>query len=399
MDPLPTSDTEPSTPEAEFVLGLLRRVGNADEVDPRLCEIAAAGPDWNAILELVSRHRLNAVLRRTIDETDILAPEETRDMLAARNQQNSIENLRCSRQLYEIVELFASNDIAALPYKGPVLSEVAYGSVGDRSFVDLDLLVAADDVAAACDLLEQRGYERINFADVPVKTLVDGTVFRWGKEFRFVHPDGELPVELRFGFIGGSRSDVDVFSDLWERRTASTLTGQNLSTLSLEDRALLLLVHGTKHGWRQLSWVYDIALLHEQNVDWDSVLTRAKRYRWSQAVLYGIGVLVGLTGLPFPDAIQFELESSRLCTWGANYTVGRLRNDLGTDLTYLEPITTAIFLNDSLSGKITDGLDEVLAPRKTNYEWVPLPPRLFPLYYLIRPIHLCVDTVKRFTGR
>jgi len=69
-----------------------------------------------------------------------------------------------------------------------VLAEVAYGSVGDRSFGDLDLLVAADDVASACDLLERRGYERINFADVPVETLVDGTPFRWGKEFRFVDP-------------------------------------------------------------------------------------------------------------------------------------------------------------------------------------------------------------------
>jgi len=72
-----------------------------------------------------------------------------------------------------------------------VLAEVAYGSVGDRSFGDLDLLVAADDVASACDLLERRGYERINFADVPVETLVDGTPFRWGKEFRFVDPDGD----------------------------------------------------------------------------------------------------------------------------------------------------------------------------------------------------------------
>jgi hypothetical protein len=259
--------TEATSLETELVLGLLRRVGNPDEVDSRLREIADANPDWHAILELVSRHRLHAVLRRTLDEAAVTAPEEIETMLTARNHETSVENLQHSRQLYEIVELFRSNDIAALPYKGPVLAEAAYGSVGDRSFGDLDLLVATEDVAAACDLLERRGYERINFAGVSVERLIDGTVFRWGKEFRFVDPEGGFPVELRFGFIGGRRSDTEIFSDLWERRTSSTLTGQSLATLSPEDRALLLLVHGTKHGWRQLSWVYDVALVCRQGVD------------------------------------------------------------------------------------------------------------------------------------
>jgi|GEM_PF-1497180 hypothetical protein len=388
-----------TTPETEFVLGLLQRVGNTDEVDPYLREIGEANPDWNAILDLVSRHRLHAVLRRTLEEAEVDVPREIADRLEARHHEYSLKNLQHSRQLYELLELFGSNDIAALPYKGPVLAEVAYGSVGDRSFGDLDLLVAADDVASACDLLERRGYERINFADVPVETLVDGTPFRWGKEFRFVDPDGGLPVELRFGFIGGSRSDAEIFSDLWKRRTSSTLTGRTLSTLSPEDRALLLLVHGTKHGWRQLSWVYDIALIYKQDIDWEVVLTRAKTYRWLRAVLYGSAVMTELTGVPVPEAIQSELKSEGLCSWGANQTVARIRKDLGEDLTYLEPITTAMFLNDGLSGAVRDGLDEVLAPRKADYEWVSLPPRLYPLYYLVRPCHLCINTFKQFAGR
>ena len=391
--------TEATSLETEFVLGLLRRVGNPDEVDSRLREIADANPDWHAILELVSRHRLHAVLRRTLDEAAVTAPEEIETMLTARNHETSVENLQHSRQLYEIVELFRSNDIAALPYKGPVLAEAAYGSVGDRSFGDLDLLVATEDVAAACDLLERRGYERINFAGVSVERLIDGTVFRWGKEFRFVDPEGGFPVELRFGFIGGRRSDTEIFSDLWERRTSSTLTGQSLATLSPEDRALLLLVHGTKHGWRQLSWVYDVALVCRQDIDWDRVLTRAKRYSWLYAVLYGIGVLTGLTGLSAPTAVQSDLESSRLCSWGANRTVAHLRNGLGSDLTYLEPITTALFLNDGPFGALADVLDEILAPRKADYEWIPLPPRLYPLYYFVRPFHLFVTALRWFTDR
>jgi hypothetical protein len=190
-----------------------------------------------------------------------------------------------------------------------------------------------------------------------------------------------------------------IFWDLWERRTRSTLTGQTLSTLSPEDRALLLLVHGTKHGWRQLLWVYDLAEIYKQDIDWHVVLTRAKKYRWRHAVLYGIAVLTEFTGLSVPSAMESELKSSRLCSWGANQTVKQIRNNLGGVLTHLEPVTTAMFLNDSLSGAFAACLDEVLAPRKTDYEWISLPPRLYPLYYLVRPCHVFVNTIKRFTGQ
>ena len=58
-----------------------------------------------------------------------------------------------------------------------------------------------------------------------------------------------------------------------------------------------------------------------------------------------------------------------------------------------------MFLNDGVSGAVADGIDEVLAPRKADYEWVALSPRLYPLYYLVRPLHLLFSTIKRVAGR
>ena len=387
------------TPETEFVLGLLQRVGNPDEVDSRLREISRSDPDWNVILDLVSRHRLHAVFRRTVNETEVAAPKEITDMLEARFRENSIGNLQHCRQLFKLVELFDSNDIAALPYKGPVLAEAVYGSVGDRSFGDLDFLVDTEDVVPACDLLEQHGYDRLNFTNVSVETLISGTPFRWGKEFRFIDSNENLPVELRFGFIGSSQLGTKIFSELWERRTTEALTGRTLSTLSPEDRALLLLVHGTKHGWRQLSWVYDVALAYEQNIDWEIVLMRAKKYRWLNAVLYGNAVINRLTGLSIPEPIQAELDSSAVCVWGGNRTAARLRDGLDADLTHLEPLTTAMFLQDSPYGSLTEAINEVLAPRKSDYEWISLPPFLYPLYYPIRLFRLGINTSKRLVGK
>lgn len=384
-----------STPESEFVLRLLQRAGGADLSNTRLEAIADAGPDWNVILNLVSQHRLSSVLRGTLNDLAIDPPQEVTRTLDARYREYSIGNLSHSRQLYELSDLFESNAIAALPYKGPVLAEAAYGGIGDRAFGDLDFLVAKDDVKTACDILERHGYERINFSDVPVETLVDGTVFRWGKEFRFVDRDGGLPVELRFGFIGGNRSDSAVFADLWDRRMPTALAGRTVSALSPEDRALLLLVHGTKHGWRQLLWVYDIALILGQDIDWKAVLTRADTHNWRNAVLYGLAVTAELTGLSIPETVQTELDSSRLCSWGARQTVGRLQEGLDENLLYLEPITTSVFLNDNLYSAFLEGADEILAPRKADHDWITLPTHLHPLYRLVRPCRLGVSTIKQ----
>lgn len=388
-----------STSATEFAFGLLRRIGAPDETDSRLEAIATADPDWNAIFDLVARHRLHSALRRTLDDLDVTLPPKFDQKLDTRYRENSLTNLDHARQLLELTDLFDANNIAALPYKGPVLAGVGYGSVGERSFGDLDFLVKKEDVEAACTLLEEHGYERLNFPDIPVATLVDGTPFRWGKEFRFKSEDSGLPVELRFGFIGGNRSDSRVISDFWTRRTPVELAGRSVSTLSPEDRALLLLVHGTKHGWRQLSWVYDIGKIREHDIDWDVVLRRAERYSWRNAVLYGLAATSKLTEQPVPDVIEAELKSSRFCSYGSSRTVACLRNQPWANLTHLEPITTAMFLNDSMFDVLADGLDEIFAPRKSDYERVLLPPPLYPLYYLIRLYTLFINTIKQLTSR
>jgi len=383
------------TPEDEFVFRLLQRVGNPQESDPRLETIAESNPDWNEILKLALQHGLGVVFRRTIADIDADPPSEIVRMLDERYRENSLHNLKYSRQLHEICDLFDANEITALPYKGPVLAEVAHGGVGDRTFVDLDFLVSENDIKAACECLERRGYERVNFADIPVETLVEGTVFRWGKEFRFVDPRGGPPIELRFGFIGGRRSDAAVIADLWERRTTTSLGGRTVSALSSEDRALLLLVHGTKHGWRQLSWVYDIAQILQQDIDWETVLMRAEQYRWQNAIIYGLAVTAELTELSVPEPIRSELDTAWLCSWGGQRTVAHLQANPNENLQYLEPITTAMFLNDDLLATFIEGAHELIAPRKADYELIPLPATLYPLYYVVRAYRLSRTKTKQ----
>lgn len=340
--------------------------------------------DWSKIHNIVLRHRVASSFVNVLDNTAVEPPEEIGLTLEERVHETSLRNLEYSRQLHELSDLFDEYDITALPFKGPVLAEIAYDSVSDRCFDDLDFLVHREDVKEACQLLEQEGYKRINFPGISVETLIDGTVFRWGKELRFVNPDNGVPVELRFGFIGGEHSDLDIINEFWERRTTVPVAGEPLPALSPEDRALLVLVHGTKHGWRRLSWVSDTVSIVQQNIDWETVMMRAKKYRWRNATIYGLAVVEQLADVTVPDPVKSEMESNRLCLWGAQRTAAYIQNHPEENLGYLEPIATALYLNDELSGAVAEGINELCAPRKADYELIKLPQPLHPMYTFVR---------------
>ena len=340
--------------------------------------------DWSKIRDIVLRHRVESSFLNVLHNAAVEPPEEIGLTLEERVRETSLRNLEYSRQLHELSDLFNEYDITALPFKGPVLAEIAYDSVSDRCFDDLDFLVHSEDIQKACQLLEEEGYKRINFPGISVETLIDGTVFRWGKELRFVNPDNGVPVELRFGFIGGERSDLDIISEFWERRTVVSVAGETLPVLSPEDRALLVLVHGTKHGWRRLSWVSDTVSIVQQDIDWETVMTRAKKYRWRNATIYGLAVVKQLADVTVPDPVKSEIESNRLCLWGAQRTATCIQKHPEDKLEYLEPIATALYLNDQLSGAVAEGINELFAPRKADYELIKLPQPLHPVYTLIR---------------
>lgn len=393
----------PADPEEELLFRLVRGAGRSSDATARIGELASEIDDWDRATALARRHSLLPQLHRSLDEVGGAVPSRVRQEVRAEHRKNAMRNLWYSQYLHDLYDLFRENGVRAIPYKGPTLAQAVYGSVSLRSFGDLDFLVAKGDVLTARELLLRHGCEQLNYPGVRAETLVEGTVFRWGREFRFFHGSDRVPVELRFEFIGGTRADSEIFEDVWARRTTTSLAGRPVSGLSPEDRALLLLVHGTKHGWRRLSWVYDVALLFESAVDWDVVLKRATGYGWRNAVLFGFAVVAELTDVTVPQPLRSAVDDHPWCTWAASALTTLLREDLGGETVRIEPIATVLFLNDDVGRAAAELLDVTVSPRKIDFEWVSLPPRLYPLYYLVRPCRIGANLLgkvadNRFVG-
>ncbi|MDB2262059.1 nucleotidyltransferase family protein [Halorubrum ezzemoulense] len=385
----------PTTPEADFVFNLVRQIGNPDQAEERLREIAHTDPDWSDVLTLAGGHGIVPLLNESISGIEELVPREYAQTVQSRCRSRALENIRYVERLHDLNDAFRENQIRVIPYKGPVVAEVAYGSISCRWFSDLDFLVIEEDPLDAHGVLQDQGYKQTEFAGIPPSKLVNGSIFQWEGEFHFLNERDEIPIDLRHQFVGKYRNAEGLFSDLWERRTSVSLAGESVPALSPEDRVVLLLAHGTKHGWCRLSWVCDVALLLQQDIQWNDIIDRAAQYGWKTAVLLGIAVAAELAEIDVPRSVRRQISADPRANIGSAILCALFSADPTGDRLDLDPLTIILLLNNTPRDSLREAFNKAVSPWPSDYQWISLPQKLYPLYYLVRPIRILLHKIKK----
>lgn len=381
----------PGEPEAELVFHVARHE-LTESCKNRLKDLVRSDLDWDAVIRLASGHGILSRLYTVINSFDGAVPSEVNNRLETLHRENALRNLEYTQELHEVLSIFEDQSIRAIPYKGPTLAEYAYGSLDARWFGDLDILVDEDDVLRARELLLERGYTQTNAKGIDPNTLVRESVFRWEQEFRF--RKGNLRIELRFQLAGGDQPNKRLFEDLWQRRIELSLAGRTLKGLSPEDRLLLLLRHGTKHGWFRLSWAFDVSMVLQQEIQWDEVFGRAEEYGWMTAILLGLGMTAEVTDVEVPPEVRRDISANPRARWGTSMLIALLQKDPTGRAMDVDPITIVLFFNDSLRDSTRDLFDIIFSPSIATYQMAPLPQKLFILYYALRPVELGLKIIR-----
>ncbi len=147
-----------SIEEVELML-CCARTRSTPQMGVRVRELATQAVDWQAFLQLVASHGVRPLVYETLHSSCWEAlPETVRHELAHFYSANSAKNQFLAGELLRILQHFEAEQILAVPFKGPVLAAVLYGSVALREFVDLDILVREADVPKAREILSNLGY-------------------------------------------------------------------------------------------------------------------------------------------------------------------------------------------------------------------------------------------------
>jgi hypothetical protein len=342
-----------------------------------------AGVDWLEYLHLVGRHRTPALSWAALKRVPgVDAPEPVRRELQQRSDACHLQAMQQAQLLAEVLKGFAGEGIAAMPMKGPILSSELYGDIGLRQSRDLDVMVAAQDVARGQACLERMGWKQdaTHFAMSPRQWEA---LLRHDRHLDYVRPQRPCHLELHWC---NPWDTAELTARRWARSTASSWRGYGFQAMDPVDLALYLCSHGSDHAWFRAKWLGDLARMHAMKlVDWEAALEEARGTNQERSLLLCLRLLNEVYGLPVPVEDGRPLPA---------YLVNRAVIELKTDAEP-EPISPLNRLRRRLRHA---RYDRLLRPRKPwrqsfaslsycreDYRVLPLPDRWFWAYVPLRP--------------
>ena len=404
----PSSEARPARrpPEVELMVSCARsRIGEiaADRVRKALKEEI----DWERLVKAAFRHGTAQLLYWNLSRLGCNGiPESTLSRLKGAFNAIALWNLSLTGELLKLLKLFSDVGIRALPIKGPVLSAAAYGNLSLRTFSDLDILMAMDDIRRAKEVLLSHGYH----AKLDLTASEEELYLRSHHDYKFIRDDGGIVVELQTGITQWSFAFPIFFEDLWKRREKMTLAGDSVFNLAAEDLLLILCVHGAKHQWDQLKWISDIAELVDakyDRLDWHRLMNQAGTQGGGRMLLLGLFLAQDLVGARLPEQVLQKVQNDRQVKALADRVSERVFREVSETpgLSDERP-----FFYWEVRERWRDKLAiawryfpeyfwRVIVPNKKDHELLQLPPFLSLGYYVVHPVRMVLEGWSNFRQR
>lgn len=177
--------------------------------------------------------------------------------------------------LARTAEALGAVDVQWLCFKGPVLSEIAYGCQDLRPYTDIDILVRAADFGRATAALEAAGCKVLDQNWTLIRQRMLG-------EIHLVTPEATV-IDLHWQLVNEAR-EMPYFrlpaAALLNRRLQMRIAGLDIPTLDPTDMLIHTAFHACISGGERLGWMADIAGVSENlPINWVDAVTRAEEWQ------------------------------------------------------------------------------------------------------------------------
>jgi hypothetical protein len=354
------------------------------ESSERIVALSEREIDWEYLIRIALQHGVIPLLYRSLSTVRPEAvPKIILEKLRYHFHANATRNLLLTKELLNLLDLLEAHQIAAIPYKGPVLALSVYGNLALREFADLDILVREEDYRMAQKRLIDEGYRLVK---------------EFYSESTLVHTSGGFAVDLHKEMTGRNLSCPLNFQYLSRRLEHITVAGTEIPTLSREDTLVMLAIQITKDvGGRyfQLAKICDLAelLRVQSDLDFEDILRQARRLGGQRMLLYSLQLSNSLLGARLPEKIVRELRLQPAIDGLVKYARRQLFDK--DDHTVGDQRSIEWFrwlvrerLRDKLYPYYLRYVTDVLVPCELDRLLLALPAQLSFLYYFIRPVRL-----------
>lgn len=340
-----------------------------------------AGPDRAAFLAMVSRHRMASLALDGLTCAGIEPPPPLR----ASARKDVFRAMALSAEAARLQACFASEGIGMAVVKGPVLSQLLYGSPGLRHAKDLDIWVPSTDLARAAHVLMGCGYEMFQGPPSFAEPWL-GLWLETQKDCEFSHPQTRLVVELHYRL--NQNPHVMAGLEVADASRRVKLGGTVLTTLEDGDLFAYLCTHGAVSRWFRLKWLADIqAMLAVRTpVGIGQLFDEACTRDAERAAGLAIQLCRRLWNLEVPADLALRLDADRRLAWLERQCLGTLSGPEVAEgrFSAVPPHVFLWRLKDSWTYRarlLRHGMVDWKLMRR-----LPLPVPLHFLYPLLRPV-------------
>ena len=371
-------------PELEVVVSATRlRLGGS-----AVSLLAAADrvTRWDLAVEIARWHRLDPFLLDACNTLGERVPRPVSQALEGAFRAAASQNLLLVGALTQVAGLLDEAGIPFVTLKGPPLAMAVHGDLVHRRSRDLDILVSPGDVDRTIAVLARAGYALERSYSPSEKAIL----LRTDKELKLF--SGELLLELHWGFAHIDSLFPAVTAE--EPTQTQVLGGREIPVLAEENRLAYLAFHAARHFWFRLFWLADFAFYLQRHppADWDRLLARVRTLGQERTFCFSLVMAGRIFGYEPPPAV------TRI--WQASPALERYAAELvaiwsalpepGQPYRITDPITRVYrwMLRMFPHERRRILMRTLFRPTIHDVLALPLPDRLYPIYYLIRPFRL-----------
>jgi Uncharacterised nucleotidyltransferase len=372
---------ERTSREAEILFSTAR-VHTTEESSARIRASLQGDINWFRVVELAMQHGTTALLYCNLQRLcqESVPPGVLKPLAARYNSQTSEAQYRAG-ELVRILAALEERGIFAVAYKGPILSQRLYGSAGLREFSkfsDLDIVVHERDLLKAKAVIVDNGYEEHSQTE---------------REWIFRQRDGGRFLELQWHFTTHLCRVPDDPGRFLRRFEMIPFAGSTARSLPLEVYFLVLCLHATKHKWRTLKLICDIAeILASPDVDWGYVIREANVLGLRRMLALGILLSEDPLGVCAPPLLLRGLKIDRVVRELAAQCREELLKEpddrwrLHADIRFMLKVRERRY--DEMKVFFGDWLWPETMPDDEDRRFLSIPRPLSALYYVVRPMRL-----------
>jgi hypothetical protein len=372
-------------PENELILLIARRELDVTQ-RTELRRIARESLNWDYLSATAYSHGLLPLLHKHLSSaaTDII-PGHFLARLKRESVANSQTVLHLIGKQLRVYKLFQENNIPIALFKGPLLSQMAYGEISLRQAGDIDLLINRKHFAQARLLLESFGYQMS-----PKLTPAQmESHLGFHCEIQFMRDDWFTVVDLHWNLAPRSFVFKVKADDVMSRLQSVSLAGTEIKTFGAEDLMLYQAMHGAKHLWRRLEWITSLAesLRVTRTLNWDLLVDRAGKAYATRILALGLRLAEMFSDVQIPAHVIAAVDADRAMQRMAE----GIRQRIFTTLGPADSAETNLYnlrVMDRKRDALVSALRAIFVPTLTDWQALVLPAPLHSLYYAFRPLRL-----------